>query len=126
MLLDNWREHSIIDHCRANEFEQFIDNVLETFPDGYVTWLYSFYAQHATYIGRTENLQQDLFEVLSLFNEAFSTDAIVATPRAKVSSKSLKAKAVYRKSQISELFMVEEEVIRKYGYANAVSFLRFN
>lgn len=122
---DSWREHNVIDACKDDRFIVFIDNVLESFPDGYVTWLYDFYASHATFVGRTERLQQDLITALTLAGEDFLADDIINTPRAKVSSKAIKRKAIYRRDQIEKIATVEKQVIEKYGYHNTVSFLQF-
>lgn len=127
---DSWtnsKKHvNKLDECRANEFSVFMDNVIEEFPDGYVSWLFDFYTSHATFVGRIEQLRRDLVRALDETGETFSLDMMRDTPRAQVSSRAYKRKATYRKYQVAKIFTLDHAVIKKYGYDNTLPFLRIN
>lgn len=74
---------SPIDWCWNNEFDQFVINVLDAFPTGYVTNLYQCYvgrnADQMDFIGRQENLTDDLVKALTLAGEVFDEKILRST-----------------------------------------------
>jgi len=73
----------------SDSFDQFVSNVLDTFPGGFVTALYQSYVgesgQDLDFVGRQERLADDLVRALRMAGEDFNEDALRATPRANVS-----------------------------------------
>lgn len=68
------------DRCWAEDFNEFVDNMLVTFPDGFVTALYGYYVDDVCYVGRQETLADNLVEALRLGGETFDEAALRATP----------------------------------------------
>lgn len=71
------------DRLWDDEFEKFILQILEAYPDGFVTQVYQYYvgedAKEIDFIGRQENLADDLVTVLSLAGEDFDEERLRAT-----------------------------------------------
>ena len=72
-----------LDRIWDDAFEPFIWNVLEKYPDGFVTQLYQFYVgpdvNEVDFIGRQENLADDLVKALTLAGETFDESRLRAT-----------------------------------------------
>jgi hypothetical protein len=66
------------DRCWDDDFNQFVANVLNEHPEGFVTKLYQFYigGDKIDFIGRQENLTDDLVRVLELAGETFDEEVI--------------------------------------------------
>ena len=79
-----------LDRAWDDLFEPFVLNVLERYPNGYVTQLYQFYvgsgADGVDFIGRQENLADDLVSALTLAGEDFDEQALRAMKRVNVAS----------------------------------------
>jgi hypothetical protein len=69
----------------ARAFERFVQRCLETHPDGWVGSLYRCYlgdeGDHLDYVGRQEQLADDLVQALRLAGETFDEGRLRATPR---------------------------------------------
>jgi hypothetical protein len=62
--------HPLDAKCASNNFEHFIDNVCKEYPDGWLIKEYKMFidsAPRAPKIGRVENLQEDLYDILRGF-----------------------------------------------------------
>lgn len=72
-----------LDRIWDDTFEPFVQNVLEKYPDGFVTQLYQFYvgpnADGVDFVGRQESLADDLVEALTLAGETFDESRLRAT-----------------------------------------------
>lgn len=75
-----------IDHYWSTDPEQFIRNVLDAYPEGFVTQLYRYYVHDVEYVGRQENLREDLIEALTLAGEDFDAEAIRGLPARHLSA----------------------------------------
>ena len=80
-----------IDRYWVPNYEEFITNILNDYPEGYVTKLFQFYVGEnldgVDFIGRQENLANDLVKALTLAGETFDEDALRATKRKNISKK---------------------------------------
>jgi len=67
-------------YCWDNVFEKFVANALIIYPNGYVTELYQLFVgenrDKVDFIGRQENLLDDLLMVLKIAGEEFDEDAV--------------------------------------------------
>jgi hypothetical protein len=83
-----------LDRLWSNTYSDFVSNVLDQYPVGFVTNLYQCYvgreADALDYIGRQENLVDDLVEVLTLAGEEFDEDILRNVKRFNVSSRKQK------------------------------------
>lgn len=73
------------DWCWSPDFNEFVNNVLDTFPRGWVNNLYQCYvgknADKVDFIGRQENLTDDLVKALNLAGEEFNEEKLRTTRR---------------------------------------------
>lgn len=73
-----------------DSFRSFVVNVLERYSNGFVTELYQFYvgadADGVDFVGRQENLADDLVSALTLAGEDFDERALRAMKRINVAS----------------------------------------
>lgn len=76
--------------CWHDEFESFVRNVLDMYPQGFVTRLYQYYvgsgADGVDFIGRQESLADDLVKALTLAGEDFDEDLLRTTRMRNVAS----------------------------------------
>lgn len=91
-MLHGWDPRLDIDRtCHSDDFETFVRGVLTEVPGGWVTRVYARFLganfSMLDFVGRTENLAEDLFLALSLAGETFDAEAIRATPEQNVSSR---------------------------------------
>jgi len=103
------------DYCRSDNFEQFLLNVLEKkFP--YVTWEFKRYGvfnpQIINFVGKQENLVEDLVWVLKFLNEKFDEEKLRKTPPQNVSN----LKVSCSQEIIRKICELEKEVIKYFRY----------
>lgn len=72
------------DRLLSEDFDEFVNNVLDAYPSGFVTALYQYYTgedyRKVDFIGRQENLAHDLTVGLTLAGEDFDEVALRNTP----------------------------------------------
>lgn len=114
------------DKCWDEKFESFVLNVLEGYPDGFVTQLYQYYIgrdiDKIDYVGRQENLENDLVEVLYLAREIFDEKELRASKRLNIAStrKEIKDLLVLTKETIQKILQVENWVMDNFYRENYV------
>ena len=73
----------------SDDFDCFINNILDAYPQGFVTTLYQYYTgaegEKVDFVGTQENLVDDLVKALRLAGEEFDEAALRNTPRANES-----------------------------------------
>ena len=103
-------------YCWADNFEEFIQNVVKSrYP--YVTELYRTYIgqpQVVDYIGRQENLTEDLIAILKMLDEDFDEKKLRETPKDNV-SKTRPNCHIYLELAID---LLEQDVLNKYYYGS--------
>lgn len=75
-----------IEKCWEESYEGYLLNVLDRFPDGYLTGLYNEFIDHVDFIGKQENLLQDLIIALTLAGEEYDEYKLRNTKPVNVSS----------------------------------------
>jgi len=109
---------SKLDRCRDGNysmfegFEPFIDNVIKTFPDGFLSYLYEYYADNPnTTVGRTETLGPSVRKFIEKY-EDISFSAYEPTVKINASSHPV---AYYMNQPLMNKIMDYEEVaVRTY------------
>jgi len=75
----DWREF-LLDYAFDPNFEQFIENAIEMFPMGALTFMYQNYlgqdGKLLDFVGRQENLAEDTIKALKKAGEEFNEDVI--------------------------------------------------
>ena len=78
----------------SDDFDQFVNNLLDAYPGGFVTALYQYYTgarcDKVDFIGRQETLADDLVKALTLAGETFDEAALRATRQCNKSPGKLK------------------------------------
>jgi len=106
------------DNCKADTFEQFILNVLNK-KFAYVTEEYKRYwciPQKLNFIGKTENLREDLICVLRFLNEKFDEEIIRTYPKQNIT----KLKPKCSKELLERIADLESEVIKYFRYPKLI------
>lgn len=63
-------------YCRSDDFETFICNIFKRYPNGFIGDLMLRYQFNCDFVGRYENLREDLIKALRLASERFDPDFI--------------------------------------------------
>jgi len=83
----DWHPTSFLHNLPHSSFNEFLESVLETRP-GFVHELYSWYTGRGIdYIGKQENLSEDLIEAFQIAGLSFDADKIRNLDRVNVSKK---------------------------------------
>jgi hypothetical protein len=120
----NWNQGNRLDEkCQSKYFDKFISNVVKEFPEGYLHWLYGFYTQHADFIGKVENLQQDLMKALDMAGEEHRIDDLASVTPRNVTPVKYTREAKYTLENALRILELEQKAIEEYGYSYRVPVL---
>jgi hypothetical protein len=82
-----WHPNSILNGLGSNDFNEFVWNVMQKRP-GYVSELFMSYTKSGiNFIGRTESLNQDMLDVLTLLDIEIDKTKILEAPKFHQSKK---------------------------------------
>ena len=114
-----WDPHNVIDQrCRADDFHSFVTAVLTHMPGVYGQSLDEFVGTAAhpiDFIGKYENLTEDLVSALQLAGERFDANAIRALPPYNVSDKQA-FPADFTPALEAAVLRAEAGTISRFGY----------
>lgn len=114
-----WDPHNAIDQrCRADDFHAFATAVLTQMPGVYSRSLADFVGtaqQPIDFIGKYENLVEDLITALNLAGCRFDEDAIRALPPLNVSDKQA-FPADFTPALEAAVLSAEADLITRFGY----------
>lgn len=101
------------------DFDKYIDNVVHMFPHGYVSVLYQAYlgknGEELNFVGKQEQLREDLIKALSLAGEDFDPDKIMRLKQTNVSKTKLKSNSLeLNKNQRRSLLKREKWVLETF------------
>ncbi len=114
----NWHPNAILNGTGSSDFNRFIENVLHRRP-GYVTELFGWYTKPPmNFIGKQENLVDDLIEVLDLMNIDYDEDFIRNYKKIGVSPDPAN-KIIWNEKLKQEIERVEYAGMVRYGYENS-------
>jgi hypothetical protein len=113
--LFHWHANSLLNGCGSPDFNRFVRNVIDKCP-GYVSQLYGRYTYpKVDFIGKQENLRDDLIAVLRMRGLPFDEDYIKNAKEFGVSLKS-KTSIDWDLDLKNEVCYLELPAIRAYGY----------
>ncbi len=114
-----WDLHNVIDQrCRSDDFHTFVASVLTQMPGIYGQSLLEFVGSEVhpiDFIGKYENLVEDLIRALQLAGEQFDAAAIRALPPYNVSDKR-SFPANFTPELEAAVLQSEADVLRRFGY----------
>lgn len=126
VMFNGWDDHDIEKSCRSDDFNAFVNAVVDRYPEGYISTMYKiFYGENLSkvdYIGRFEKLRLGLINALSSCHEL--TDEIrkiimeskPANQAFSVSDKYPKVNAVYNNTTLERVRKVENWAMEKFNY----------
>lgn len=103
--------------CADDYFLEFVKKALASYPVGYVTWLYEFYTENSGFVGRQENLRNDLIAALQWAGEDYALDGIESITPKNVSTAERRGLAKYDGETLEKVLKIESKIINKYGYS---------
>ena len=111
-------EHFPADGLWSDDFDQFVNNVLDAYPEGFVSTLYQYYvgvnADKVDFIGRQERLGSDLISALEFAGEDFDKVALMTTPRKNESPMQWKQKCVLTTDTLARVADCEWWVLERF------------
>lgn len=118
-MTNGWDKKNQLDmDCKSDNFHMFIENVLDKYPGCYGDALIDFAGEKGNeieFIGKYENLIEDLIIALKLAGEIFDEDIIKSLPPYNVSDKN-RFPAQYTKELEQEVRNAEIKVLNRFGY----------
>ena len=112
-----------LDKLYRKNFQKFVNNVLEAYPEGFVGNLYRFYVDSdlsgVDFIGKQERLEQDLIFVLRKAGETFDEKVIRKTKWRNIaaSSKKFRHLCIPDKDLRERIIKTERWVCENFNYA---------
>lgn len=94
----------------SKDFNRFLSNMLDEFPDGYLTGLFKMFTSHVNFVGKQENLVDDLVTALKTAGENFDEKKLRATEPKNVGQMSPDINSGLHE----RLLKSESEIIEKY------------
>lgn len=114
---NSWNRNNPFDaQCRDENFNDFVEKSLRSYPQGYVALIYEFYTTHADFVGLQENLTSDLIAALNWVGEDYKLDKIVSARKENVSKQQWKQLARFEPEMLRRVLEAEASLIEKYGY----------
>jgi hypothetical protein len=115
-LRRRWKPNSILHAYKNDDFNSFMSTVLGEYP-GYLTQMYGWYVppQDIDFVGRTENLVDDLIHVLRHVGASFDEQAIRDTGRINTSPNRVE-KPDWDSDIKSAVRRLEAPVFQRFGY----------
>ena len=112
-----WHPNQMLDGLGSPDFNTFVSNVARARP-GYVTELYSWYtAPSIEFVGRQENLKDDLATVLRRLDLPFDEDRL----RSKARENESPSEPIEWDPRVrAEVLRLEHAGLVAYGYAEAI------
>jgi len=116
---NGWDEKNPFDmSCKTDSFQHFIEIVLTQYPGSYGILLSEFIGEaeyEIEFVGKYENLVEDLISALNKAGETFNAQAIRDYPPYNVSKKE-KFPAVYTDQLAEQIQLAEIMVMKRFGY----------
>jgi hypothetical protein len=112
-------------HCASTDFTTFVRNCLTHYPNGLVSFLYENYTSGCDFVGKQEQLPDDLIATLRNAGENFDEARLRATPPRNVRGrKPHRATASkFTRELAEEAAEVERKAIERFGYESILSSL---
>lgn len=110
-----WRNVDLLESCLCVEFAGFIRKVLRRFPEGHLSDRYESYVEPPgtlDFVGRTENLAEDLVAALRRAGEEFDEAAIRSTPRLNAT----RLRPSYPPDLREAVLRAERRAVVRFGY----------
>lgn len=118
-MTNGWDKKNPIDmECKSENFNVFVRKILDKYPGRYGDALVEFVGEEKEeieFVGKYENLVDDLIAALKYAGEVFSEDAIRTLLPYNVSDKK-KFPAQYTEELEQEVIKSEIQVIKRFGY----------
>lgn len=112
-----WNDYDALSSVRSNDFARFLDGALTRFPDGAVSTVYAPFANECTYVGRIEEISEELIRALTLAGERFDASAIRSSAVVSVPiDESLREHAKAPRALLEKVMQAERATCGRWGY----------
>jgi len=119
--LNQWHPNSPLNGLGDDNFNQMIKNILNNRP-GYVSEMYSLYTNRGVdFIGKQENLVEDLIKVLSIMGIDFDTNHIRNYGKVGVSPNK---EIIWDDDLKKQIILSEYSAFKRYGYEETLDELK--
>ena len=116
---NRWNMNNQFDKkCHSGEFNGFIENVIQNYPNGFLNKFFAEYTQGCEFIGRYEELHNSLLYIVNINRtNKFKLDDVVES-EVKVGSRnsSYIEQIRYRDENLQSIRDIERETMLRYGY----------
>ena len=110
-----WHPTAELEDIQDNDFTRFLQNVMRTQP-GFASRMFAAFATPETnFVGRQENLVEDLIRVLHILNERFDEDRIRNSVRINV-SRPRRGRPTWRPEDRQRIAELERDAMQRYNY----------
>ena len=114
--LRNWHPNALLNNIKDDDFNTFVTKVIELYP-GYLTEMYNYYTQrHVDYVGKQENLAENLVEVLQKTGIKIDESLILNHQKVNVSKPKKGARLEWDSALKEEVYKTEYVAFKRYGY----------
>lgn len=117
---EKWNRRKPFDRkCRSASFTQFVEGVIKNYSsEGYLTGLYREYTEPCNFVGKFENLTEELVRALRTANEDFQEELIRATAPMNVAygRPEETESCVYPEELAKRIMDIERSAVMKYDY----------
>jgi hypothetical protein len=114
-----WDDKNVMDQaCCSEHFQTFVTCILERFPGIVSNSLDEFFGENydqVNFVGKYENLVDDLIFVLRIAGETYSEECIRKLPPCNVSDKT-KYPAAFTPMLVRRIMISEQRMIERFGY----------
>lgn len=119
--LRDWHPCSALNGVGSTVFNEFIENVVSRYP-GFVTQMFDGYTVPGLvdYVGRQENLREDLIAVLAQRGLEFDPDAIRGTKNHGVSAPPASLSTTWDPDLREQILKLEYASLVRYGYSEII------
>lgn len=117
----HYGQHVKLACCKDADFDAFIDKVASRFPKGFLNNFYAKWTKHCHFVGKYENMYNDLVTALQTAKEKFDPQIVLDmksyTRNAAAKTDQWKNKCLYFDMHSAEKIMkIEHEIIKQYDY----------
>lgn len=108
-FVNGWDKDFPLYKCRSNDFNKYVSNIIDSYPNGFVSSMYEQVVPYVNYVGNQEFLNEDLKNILEKCGVDFKVEAIHSDYRANraYSLPEIKDKVKYKKSVLDKVKNIE-------------------
>lgn len=114
--IEAWAEFTAA--AKAESFDDYLWQLIDRYPDGFVSTLFDTYTARCTHIGKQEKLEEDLVAILTDIGEDFEEARVRETPERNVRARTRRRQLRLRLSTrlVNAVTEAESRALERFGY----------